>query len=91
MEAIKFSKFITVLDECGWAYSGFSAVENKTTGRSGFRYRLEEYGCKRTVLPFEELKRRLLKSASVPEDVIFGTAQYRYAPEIRNHTVIILD
>ena len=91
MKAIKFSAFIDVLDECGWAYSGFSAVKNKTTGRSGFRYRLEECGCNRTALPFEELKRRLLKSADVPEGVIFGTAQYMYAPEICNHTVIILD
>lgn len=88
MEAIKFHTFIDVLDECGWAYSGFLAVKNKTTGRSGFRYRLE-YNSNH--LPFEELKRRLLKSADVPEGVIFGTTQYMYAPEICNHTVIILD
>lgn len=89
MEAIKFSTFITVLDECGWAYSGFSAVEHKKTGRGGFRYRLEEYESR--CLPFEELKRRLLKNADVPEDIFFGAAQYRYAPEICKHTVIILD
>lgn len=91
MEAIEFFKFEDTLNECGWAHSDFQVIKDKATGRSGFRYLLEKYSYNRPTLPFEELKRRLLEAADVPEKITFGTAYHKYAPEISKNYCIILD
>lgn len=91
MQTIDYFDFEITLDHCGWAHSDWQLIKDKVTGVSGFRYILEECDYNYPTLPFEELQRRLLEVANVPEKVIFGAAQHRYAPEICRHTVIILD
>ena len=89
MCGINFQAFIDTLDKCGYAYDKFMRVENLNTLETGFRYVVSEH--KHPALPFETLKESLLKVANDKSKVKFGTACYKYAPEITFHTVIIID
>lgn len=68
------------LDAVGMQYFAFSRVRDKATGERGYRYILDK--------PVTDAQRQALAWA---ENIVWGTAQYRYAPEIVHDTVILLD
>lgn len=68
------------LDATGMQYFDFARVRNAATGERGYRYML----CK----PATDAQRQALTWA---KNIVWGTAQYRYAPEIVHDTIILLD
>ena len=81
-----FYDFIDILERNGWSYSDFHDVQTKD-GRTGTRFIV--YKDDKSSSDFETLQQDLQKLFG--DHVDFGIAQYRYAPEIKHHTVIILD
>ena len=84
-----FETLVDVLNECGWAYSNFYDVTNKSTGQTGTRFELEEYpysGAK--PCSADELQQKIKQS--IP-NAVFSTGQHRYAPEIKRLSVVLLD
>lgn len=75
------------LAECGWAYFDTTDVTHRETGQTGVRYKLEKErgGCD------EDQLRSRMESIFGKENVIFSTGYHRYAPEITNLSMIILD
>lgn len=81
VDAIDFYTFVDMLDECGWAYSGFEVLEDYVL------YRLEEYRPKHC--QWDELKEKIMEVAPSDNCVKFLRTQCQYAPEIRRHAVKI--
>lgn len=88
---VDFYEFVDLLERNGWAYSNYYEVSNKS-GQTGIRYELEKYpnnldGVK--PVSVEELEQDLKNTFG--DGVIISKGHYRYAPEIKNISVIILD
>lgn len=75
---LTYHEFVDYLDSIDNGYTGFA----KVTGNkgSGYRYTLSN-----------KLTREQHDYLAQYDNVDFGTAQYRYAPEIKHDTVILLD
>ena len=79
---------IDTLNECGWSFSNYYEVESKSTGKRGTRYEIDKDSNKSCTI--DELKQRLMQS--IPQQLlIFSEGQYRYAPEIKRMSVVLLD
>jgi hypothetical protein len=81
-----FYDFIDILERNGWSYSDYQNVQTKD-GRSAKRYIV--YKDDKNSSDFKTLQQGLKNTFG--DNVDFGIAQYRYAPEIKHYTVIILD
>lgn len=75
---LSFREFVDYLNSIGNGYHNFSRV--KGDNGSGYRYTLSK--------PLTDEQKDYLSKYS---NVDFGTAQYKYAPEIKYSTVILLD
>lgn len=75
---LTYHEFVDYLDSINNGYTGFA----KVTGNkgSGYRYTLSN-----------KLTREQHDYLAQYDNVDFGTSQYKYAPEIKNDTVILLD
>lgn len=81
------------LEECGWAYSDSSDVVNQKTGQKGIRYRIEPYhrnlnGMK--PCSAEEVKNHMIQILG-EENVVFSEGTYRYAPELKALSMVVLE
>lgn len=88
-----YSGISDMLDELGWAYSDCYEVTNRNTGQSGMRYILETYpqnlnGIK--PVDVETLKSTMIERLGA-DNVIFSEGQNRFAPEMKNISMIVLD
>lgn len=75
---LTFHGFVDYLDSIDNGYTGFARVTGNKG--SGYRYTLSD-----------KLTREQHDYLAQYDNVDFGTAQYRYAPEIKYDTVILLD
>ena len=75
---LSFREFVDYLNSIGNGYHNFSRVRGDKG--SGYRYTLSK--------PLTDEQKDYLSKYS---NVDFGTAQYKYAPEIKYSTVILLD
>lgn len=66
--------------DAGIEYIDFQRVTNKKTGVKGWRYILEN--------PLTEKQVAIINSF---KNTVISSCQYRYAPEIKHDTLIILD
>lgn len=89
-ETIAFYDFVNILDQYGWAYHCFTDITAKN-GRTGTRYNISKYAINHPSRPFEELAEALKKAANDPDSIILSETHYRVAPEIKHHTITILD
>jgi hypothetical protein len=81
------------LEECGWAYSDSSDVVNRQTGQKGIRYRIEPYNRNlKGIKPCsaEEVKNRMIQLLG-EENVVFSEGTYRYAPELKALSMVVLE
>lgn len=87
-ETINFFDFYDILQKNGWSFSDSEDVEFRN-GAYGVRFLLEPYRDK-PQCSFEELIEKIKAASVCPEKIITGTSTYRYAPEIKRHTVLVL-
>lgn len=87
--AIDFYDFYDILENCGWSFSDFEEVQSKDTGKSGLRYRVHKDS--KDSCDFEELVAKVKEAATNPDGIIPSTGHYRYAPEIKASSIIILN
>ena len=86
-----YSAISEALAQCGWAFTDAYDVRNRNTGESGVRYIIEPYpnnmeGIKPCGV--EEMKRRMTEFIG-DGNVIFSEGQHRYAPEIKNLSMVV--
>ena len=79
---------IDTLSECGWSFHNFYTVESKSTGKTGTRYEIDKDS--KDSCSVDKLKQRIL-SVIPKELVIFSEGQHRYAPEMKQLSVVLLD
>ena len=80
--AVDFYDFTDAIDRNGFGYIAYNDCKSKD-GEDATRFVLEGDG------DLEKLKEELESMSSFPGGVVFGTATYKYAPEIKYPTVII--
>ena len=81
------------LEECGWAYSDSSKKKKKKTGQKGIRYKIEPYHRNlKGIKPCsaEEVKNRMIQLLG-EENVVFSDGQYKYAPELKTLSMVVLE
>lgn len=81
------------LEECGWEYSDSSDVVNQKTGQKGIRYRIEPYNRNlKGIKPCsaEEVKNHMIQILG-EENVVFSEGTYRYAPELKTLSMVVLE
>lgn len=66
--------------DAGIEYIDFQPVVNKKTGEKGYRYILENPLTEKQVIIINSFK-----------NTVISSCQYRYAPEIKHDTLILLD
>ena len=91
LDTSDFAGLSDLLANLGWAYTGAEDVVNKTTGQHGIRYNLDKYP--NNPYHVKPLKVDVLKSVLAQEfgdKIIFSTGTYRYAPEIKVLSIVIL-
>ena len=85
MEAIDFYDFMNICHSNGWDWHSRFEVNNGE--QTGTRYVFDKgKGCS-----FEDLVNQIKQRADDPNGIIAGTATYKYAPEIKYDTIIILN
>lgn len=85
MEAIDFYDFENICHSNGWDWHSHMEVSNGS--QTGTRYVFDKgKGCS-----FEDLVNQIKQRADDPNGIIAGTATYKYAPEIKYDTIIILN
>ena len=90
IDSPSFYDFIDILDNNGWAYYDDQDVQSKD-GRKGVRFALERYpnnGNGIRPVPVETIKDEIL---AVFPNAVFSEGRHRYAPEIKNMSVILFD
>lgn len=81
------------LAKCGWAYTDTINVHNRYTGQEGIRYIIEPYpnnpdGVK--PVSVDVLKQYMIQLIG-EENIHFTEGQHRYAPEIRNLSMVVVE
>lgn len=85
MEAIDFYDFENICRSNGWDWH--SSMEVSNGSQTGTRYVFDKgKGCS-----FDDLVNQIKQKADDPDGIITGTATYKYAPEIKYDTIIILN
>lgn len=87
-EAIDFDEFNKVLERNGWSYSDSYDVEN-SQGQTGVRYIVN--ADTNESVSFEELVEAIKAASSDPDAIIPSKGRHRYAPEIENCSIIVLN
>ena len=84
-EAIDFYDFENICHSNGWDWH--SSMEVSNGSQTGTRYVFDKgKGCS-----FDDLVNQIKQKADDPNGIIAGTATYKYAPEIKYDTIIILN
>ena len=84
-EAIDFYDFMNICHSNGWDWHSHMEVSNGS--QTGTRYVFDKgKGCS-----FDDLVNQIKQKADDPDGIITGTATYKYAPEIKYYTIIILN
>lgn len=84
-EAIDFYDFMNICHSNGWDWHSRMEVSNGS--QTGTRYVFDKgKGCS-----FDDLVNQIKQKADYPNGIIPGTATYKYAPEIKYYTIIILN
>ena len=84
-EAIDFYDFENICHSNGWDWH--SSMEVSNGSQTGTRYVFDKgKGCS-----FDDLVNQIKQKADDPHGIIAGTATYKYAPEIKYDTIIILN
>lgn len=84
-EAIDFYDFENICHSNGWDWH--SSMEVSNGSQTGTRYVFDKgKGCS-----FDDLVNQIKQKADDPDGIITGTATYKYAPEIKYDTIIILN
>ena len=84
-EAIDFYDFMNICHSNGWDWHSRMEVSNGS--QTGTRYVFDKgKGCS-----FDDLVNQIKQKADDPDGIITGTATYKYAPEIKYDTIIILN
>ena len=84
-EAIDFYDFENICHSNGWDWH--SSMEVSNGSQTGTRYVFDKgKGCS-----FDDLVNQIKQKADDPDGIIIGTATYKYAPEIKYDTIIILN
>lgn len=89
-ENVSYNDYATIseeLESMGWGYSDCYDVKNSKTGQTGIRYVLTHSPKSADV---EEMKNKMTGLLG-KENVVFSTGQHRYAPELTNISMIVLD
>lgn len=95
-ESVEYDDYASISDalaECGWAFTDSYDVRNRNTGQQGIRYIIEPYPNNPDgIKPFdvEQMKQKMTQFIG-QDNVIFSEGQHRYAPEIKNLSMVVLD
>lgn len=95
-ETIEYDDYGSISDalaQCGWAYSDCYDVHNRDTGQQGIRYIIEPYpnnleGIK--PMDVEEMKQKMTELIG-EENIFFSEGQHRYASEIKNLSMVVVE
>lgn len=95
-ETIEYDDYGGISDalaQCGWAYTDSYDVHNRKTGQDGIRYIIEPYpnnleGIK--PMDVEEMKQKMTELIG-EENILFSEGQHRYAPEIKNLSMVVAE
>lgn len=83
-----YSEISNALKECGWSYTDAYDVRNSKTDQFGIRYVLSPVN--NDASDIEGLKTKMIKLLG-SNNVIFSQGTHRYAPELTNLSMIVLD
>lgn len=90
-ESVNFNDYAEIsnaLENCGWSYTDAYDVRNSKTGQIGIRYVLSPNG--RGAVDSEELESRMTDLLGA-DNVVFSQGTHRYAPELTNLSMVVLD
>lgn len=88
-EPIDFFEFEDILERNGYAHH--NSYEGSWHGRRGIRYEISPYAYSgyETTEP-ETLLRELRAASDEPNDIFLSYGHYRYAPEIKGFSIVML-